>query len=919
MDHDGPLAQNGDIEVYLVIYPANSSAPIDVTGTWSVTLTGSIINVGTFDAWIVCGGVHCDFDGGDDELTVGEPGVAADAITVGSYTTKPSWTSTDGTEYCFCPPPTAGEISSFSSRGPTRDSRQKPDITAPGEVIASSLSSNASEVAPLILPDNVHSIKQGTSMATPHVAGAVALLLAENPTLDAAEIKALLQSHAVLDGFTSGACDNTWGCGRLNIANISFGDVGAPALTAPAGGATLATARPLFDWEPATGDVTDYRLVVSGDSPVLDVVVTHPTTAFEATGDMNDGPYSWRVTATDGGPNQAHSETRTFTIDTTPPGAPILEAPTDQALINDSRPLFDWTTSSGDVVEYRLVVSGNAPVLDVMVDHPTTMFQVTGDLADGTYTWRVTARDSVLNQAHSETRSLTIDAVLPGAPSLVAPADEALINDSTPLFDWSPSTGDVADYRLQVTSGDVDSDPYDVDVMVLHPASEFQPTGDLPDGPYSWRVTARDSTSNQASSETRSFTIDTIPPEAPTLIFPASGDSVAGEFDFTWDTTAEAGVLYAVYLSSGDGGGGPFDVLTGDLDTGRLTIHSGDLSIGATYRWRVTAADSAGNTADSGIVAFNVITNDWTATLAASALLGGLPLSGGGVLQLGVTPGATGGFDPGLDIPAPPSSTGGASILPHLLYPGNDPGPPNLRLLATNIVAPEMPQEWQLRVTASGDSGDTFQVSLVWDISAIPDNFKEVRLYGSGDGMLLADMRTTGGYTFQATINGTGVAVSDFRVRVGRFETQTLAFRTGWNLIALTVDPLDASPAQVLKDLETFSIFEWMAGNQAYGVPQLLAGRAGYWVAVFQEAEITFEGAAVGPYVATVEKGWNLVGGTLDEATMEAVSGGQVGASMFRWDPALQRYVSTTTMAPGFGHWLAAFDVATILVSPLGG
>ena len=1031
VSHFGPSTGNGDIEVFMAIYPANSAAPIDVTGTWTITLTGSVINEGTFDAWIVCSGTHCDFDAGDDQLTVGQPGVAADAITVGSYTTKGTWLSIDGNEYCLCSPPTipvptVGEISSFSSRGPTRDGRQKPDITAPGELIASTLSADHAEIEPFIVPSNRHSIKQGTSMATPHVAGAVALLLGENPTLDAAEIKALLQGHAVLDGFTSGACDNAWGCGKLNIANISLGQVGAPALTAPADGATLAIGRPLFDWEPSTGDVADYRLVVSGDSAgpaaasngdvVLDVVVAHPTTSFEATGDLADGAYSWRVTATDGGSNRAHSETRSFTIDTTPPGAPGLgglerNTPPDNSYVKAPRPFFEWMLSTGDVADYRLVVSGDVPVVDVVVTHPTTSFQVTGDLADGVYTWRVTARDTVLNQAHSPTRSFTIDTLPPGVPFLVAPADQALITDPTPLFvwtpstgdvveyelivegsgliykllsppitsfqptgdladgtwhwrvgardlarnfasdglrfftidtvppgapsqlapgdqslitdptplfDWGPSTGDVADYRLLVTSGDIDAGPYAIDAIVVHPATDFQPTGDLQNAGYSWRETARDAALNQAHSEVATFTLDTVPPDPPGMLFPGSGDSVAGGFDFTWTTAAEAGVTYRVVATSGDVGAGPFDVFTADLDTGRLTIESGDLAIGA-YRWRVTAADPAGNTADSDIGAFTMVANDWTATLTVSALLGGLPVSGGSVLEIGVAPGATEGFDVGLDVVAPLPSTSDAFILPHLFYPGNDPGPPDLRLLATSIVTPAMPQEWQLRVMASGDSGDTFKVALIWDVSAIPDNFKEVRLYGSGDGILLADMKTTGGYTFQTTVNGTGASAVDFRVRVGRFETQTLLFRQGWNLIALAIEPLDASPAEVLKDLGTFSIFEWRADNQAYGVPQLLAGRAGYWVAVFQQAEITFEGAAVGPYVGTMEKGWNLVGGTFDEAAMEVVSGGQVGTSLFRWDPDLQRYVSTTTMAPGFGHWLAAFDVAAVRVSPLGG
>ena len=112
----------------------------------------------------------------------------------------------------------ADTIAPFSSRGPVivdQSNRMKPNITAPGTQTRSSVNTS----------DNAYGIRTGTSMATPHVAGAVALLWSARAELqnDISSTRSVLDHAAIhiLDGVCDGGPpvtpNNTFGKGRLDI------------------------------------------------------------------------------------------------------------------------------------------------------------------------------------------------------------------------------------------------------------------------------------------------------------------------------------------------------------------------------------------------------------------------------------------------------------------------------------------------------------------------------------------------------------------------------------------------------------------------------------------------------------------------------------------------------------------------------
>jgi subtilisin family serine protease len=153
--------------------------------------------------------------------TIQSPGDYADVTAVGAL---------DSTD----------RLASFSSVGPGPNGRLKPDLTAPGSGVWSTVADTS----------RVYGSNSGTSMATPHVAGAVALLWSANPSLVGdydATYAALTAAAAPLSGDpryqdaahaacqSSGVPNNVYGYGRLDAYGaVSRVTVDVPWLILPA-------------------------------------------------------------------------------------------------------------------------------------------------------------------------------------------------------------------------------------------------------------------------------------------------------------------------------------------------------------------------------------------------------------------------------------------------------------------------------------------------------------------------------------------------------------------------------------------------------------------------------------------------------------------------------------------------------------
>ncbi len=174
---EGFLYQFEDSEVYLLMIQ---------------NYEGQARGDATFDVFINGGLMHPDFIVADYSLS--SPADARGGVAVGAI----NWAD--------------NLLEPYSSQGPTADGRIKPDLVAPAVVDSASYAPEPFD---------------GTSAATPHVAGAAALVKQRFPDFGPDEIGALLQQRAVDLG--PAGPDNAFGVGRLYLAELAEGTI--PAVT----------------------------------------------------------------------------------------------------------------------------------------------------------------------------------------------------------------------------------------------------------------------------------------------------------------------------------------------------------------------------------------------------------------------------------------------------------------------------------------------------------------------------------------------------------------------------------------------------------------------------------------------------------------------------------------------------------------
>jgi subtilisin family serine protease len=446
------------------------------------------------------------------------------------------------------------DIADFSSIGP------QVELAAPGVGVYSTI--------PIRYSSDYYSLS-GTSMATPHVTGVVALLLSADNSLTPDEVREIL--HDTATDLGENGKDDEYGYGLVNAyAAVNYDP--SPDTENP-----IISSVDLSAYEPSAGD--QITVIVNTTDNVGVTSVTAEDITLTKDGDdtwyglieVSEGLNYVNVSSQDAAGNIAWDNSTSYTTTPLDNEPPVISSVT----------LSNYTPNTDDLIDVTVVVTDNVGVTGVTADSVALTDQGsdtwTGTITAiaGTNTIHVFAQDNADNGAWNYSVSYT-------AVDTIAP-----IISSVTLSDDTPNTDETITVTVSVTDNVGVKSVTANEVALVNQSNIWTGTITAIEGTHTVEVIAKDEMGNTATDNSESYTATTPDTEKPIIssvtlsnYTPNTGDSITVTVSVTDNVGVKSVTANEVAL-----------VNQSNIWTGTITAIEG------THTVEVIAKDEACNTA----------------------------------------------------------------------------------------------------------------------------------------------------------------------------------------------------------------------------------------------------------------------------------------------------------------------------------
>jgi hypothetical protein len=180
-----------------------------------------------------------------------------------------------------------------------------------------------------------------------------------------------------------------------------------PLLIAPASNASTSDDPVIFSWQALSG-ADDYRFELRSGGQTGGIVLAQIVAGTELSlSTIGEGAYTWGIQAqnTNGTSNFSY---RNLTVDSTPPGQPVLLVPAAAATLPNTTIMFQWQSGnnagSGGIDSLFVEDGSQQPIRALLAPTPS----YSDSLGTGPYTWYVRTIDSAGNGTSSTVRAFTV-------------------------------------------------------------------------------------------------------------------------------------------------------------------------------------------------------------------------------------------------------------------------------------------------------------------------------------------------------------------------------------------------------------------------------------------------------------------------------------------------------------------------------